>query len=101
MEASSTTYEAEVDADDTAPPKTRNTVLVTGASGFVAAHVLIEFLDHGYNVVGTVRNEEAAARVRKTHAKYGDRLSFAIIADVATPDVFDEVVKAVDGVSIR
>jgi len=74
------------------------TVLITGASGFVAAHVLNEFLDHGYSVVGTVRSEATADKVRKTHAKYGDKLSFAIVPDVAAPGAFDEAVKGVDGV---
>jgi len=76
------------------------TILVTGASGFVAAHVLNEFLDHGYNVRGTVRSKETAAKVRKTHAKYGDKLSFAIVEDVAAPGAFDEAVKGVNGVSV-
>jgi len=77
---------------------TGKTVLITGASGFVAAHVLNEFLDHGYHVVGTVRSEATADKVRKTHAKYGDKLSFAIVPDVATPGAHDEAVKSVDGV---
>ena len=75
------------------------TVLVTGASGFVAAHVLNEFLEHGYHVRGTVWSEETAAKVRKTHAKYGDKLSFTIVKDVAAPGAFDEAVKGVAGVS--
>lgn len=76
------------------------TVLVTGASGFLAAHVLNEFLDHGYRVRGTVRTEETAAKVRKTHAKYGDKLSFAIVEDVAAPGAFDEAVKGVNEVGV-
>ncbi|GGK91408.1 NAD-dependent epimerase/dehydratase family protein [Nocardia jinanensis] len=31
-------------------------VLVTGATGFVAGHVIVELLDHGYAVRGTVRD---------------------------------------------
>lgn len=31
-------------------------VLVTGASGFIASHVINELLRKGYNVVGTVRS---------------------------------------------
>lgn len=73
-------------------------VLITGASGFVAAHVLNEFLEHGYSVRGTVRSEESANNVRKTHAKYGDKLSFTIVKDVAAPGAFDEAVKGVQGV---
>lgn len=73
------------------------TILVTGASGFMAAHILNEFLGHGYKVRGTVRSEASADKVRKTHGKYGDKLSFAIVKDVAAPGAFDEAVKGVDG----
>ena len=73
-------------------------ILITGASGFLAAHILNEFLDHGYSIRGTVRSEETAEKVRKTHKKYGDKLSFAIVKDVAAPGSFDEAVKGVAGV---
>ena len=75
------------------------TILVTGASGFVAAHVVKELLEHGYKVRGTVRSEASANGVRKTHPMYADKLSFAIVKDVAAPGSFDEAVKGVDGVS--
>lgn len=74
-------------------------ILVTGASGYVAAHVLNEFLENGYSVRGTVRSKSTADKVRKTHAKYGDKLSFAIVEDIAAPGAFNEAVKGVDGVS--
>ncbi|EXJ81899.1 dihydroflavonol-4-reductase [Capronia coronata CBS 617.96] len=76
----------------------KGTVLVTGASGFLATHVVKNFLDHGYHVRGTVRSEETANRVRQTHSQHSDRLSFAIVEDVAAPGAFDEAVKGVDGV---
>jgi len=41
-----------------------------------------------------------AAKVRKTYAKYGDKLSFAIVKDVAAPGAFDEAVKGVKGVPV-
>ncbi|KAL1866154.1 hypothetical protein Plec18167_009153 [Paecilomyces lecythidis] len=74
------------------------TVLVTGASGFVAAHVVQAFLDAGYAVKGTVRSEATAEKVRQTYAKYADKLSFAIVPDMAEPNAFNEAVKGVDGV---
>ncbi|KAI9733985.1 MAG: hypothetical protein M1834_002642 [Cirrosporium novae-zelandiae] len=73
-------------------------ILITGASGFVAAHVLNEFLSAGYKVRGTVRSENSANQVRQSHAKYADRLSFAIVPDILAPSAFDEAVKGVDGV---
>ncbi|KAL2002163.1 hypothetical protein VTN02DRAFT_518 [Thermoascus thermophilus] len=76
----------------------QKTILVTGASGFIAAHVLTSFLEAGYNVRGTVRSEATADKVRQSHAKYADRLSFAIVPDMGVPDAFDEAVKGVDGV---
>lgn len=76
------------------------TVLITGGSGFVAAHVLNSFLHQGYNVRATVRSNETAEKVKKSHSKYVDQLSFAIVKDVAEDGAFDEAVKGVDGVSI-
>lgn len=75
------------------------TVLVTGASGFIAAHVVEAFLRKGYNVRGTVRSDKTAAEVLKTHAKYSEQVSVAIVPDIAAPNAFDEAVKGVDGVS--
>ena len=43
-------------------------VLVTGVSGYVAAHVAAELLNRGYEVVGTVRSEARAARAREAIA---------------------------------
>ena len=74
------------------------TVLVTGGSGFIAAHVLNAFLSRGYNVKTTVRNPESAEKVKKSHSKYVDQLSFAFVKDVALPGGHDEAVKGVDGV---
>ncbi|KAJ9221648.1 hypothetical protein DTO027B5_6369 [Paecilomyces variotii] len=73
-------------------------VLVTGASGFVAAHIIQVFLEAGYAVKGTVRSESTAEKVRSTYPKYADKLSFAIVPDMAVPDAFDEAVKGVEGI---
>ncbi|EPE34865.1 NAD(P)-binding Rossmann-fold containing protein [Glarea lozoyensis ATCC 20868] len=74
------------------------TVLVTGGSGYVAAEVLNSFLIRGYNVKTTVRNEASAEKIKKSHAKYLDQLSFAIVKDLQLPGGHDEAVKGVDGV---
>lgn len=75
------------------------TILITGASGFVATHVLRVFLQRGYRVRGTVRSEQTAERVREIFTEYGDKLSFTIVKDIAQPGAFDEAVKGVQGVS--
>jgi nucleoside-diphosphate-sugar epimerase len=74
------------------------TVLITGGSGFVAAHCLNAFLSRGYNVKTTVRSQSSAEKIKKSHAKYIAQLSFAVVPDVATPRGHDEAVKGVDGV---
>ncbi|KAL2842724.1 hypothetical protein BJY01DRAFT_216408 [Aspergillus pseudoustus] len=76
------------------------TILVTGASGFVAAHVVEAFLREGYNVRGTVRSEKTASDVLQTTAKYAEQLRFAIVPDIAAPHAFDDAVKGLDGVRI-
>ncbi|KAF2669529.1 putative cinnamoyl-CoA reductase [Microthyrium microscopicum] len=74
------------------------TILISGASGFIGAHVLDAFLGAGYNVRAAVRSENSTKKVRKTHGKYGDALSFVIVPNIAVLGAFDEAVKDVDGV---
>ena len=45
-----------------------DTVLVTGASGYVAGHCVRELLEHGYAVRGTVRSLAAAEKVAHLRA---------------------------------
>ncbi|KAK4031710.1 hypothetical protein C8A01DRAFT_41847 [Parachaetomium inaequale] len=70
-------------------------VLLTGGSGFIAAHILEQLFAKGHSVVTTVRSEAKAAKIREAYpsqAASGD-LTVAIVPDIAQPDAFDEVVK--------
>jgi nucleoside-diphosphate-sugar epimerase len=70
-------------------------VLLTGASGFIAAHTLDILLERGHSVVGTVRSQEKADKIKAQYkGKYEDKLSFAIVPDIAQPGAFDEAVKS-------
>jgi dihydroflavonol-4-reductase len=54
-------------------------ILVTGASSFVGIHVIIQLLEQGYNVRGTIRSLSKEAEVREAVSKYiqaNDRLEF-------------------------
>ncbi|OGM41061.1 hypothetical protein ABOM_010245 [Aspergillus bombycis] len=73
-------------------------VLITGASGFLASHVVDYFLRAGYQVRGTVRSAATAEKVRQSFPQYTAQLSFAIVEDVARPGAFDIAVEGVDGV---
>lgn len=70
-------------------------VLLTGASGFIAAHTLDILLERGHSVVGTVRSQEKADKIKAQYkGKYEDKLSFVIVPDIAQPGAFDEAVKS-------
>ncbi len=51
----------------------RETVLVTGASGFIAKHVVLELLNAGYRVVGSLRSESRRDEVRDAVRPHLDR----------------------------
>ncbi|KAJ6069816.1 hypothetical protein N7499_011703 [Penicillium canescens] len=68
-------------------------VLLTGGSGFIAAHVLEVLLARGHSVVTTVRSQTKADAIRRAHPEIAnDRLSFAIVEDIAQPNAFDQAV---------
>lgn len=74
------------------------TILVTGASSFIGAHVIQLLLNKGYNVRGTVRSKAKEASVLEgIPENQRNQVSFAYIADIAT-DSADEAVQGVQGI---
>jgi nucleoside-diphosphate-sugar epimerase len=63
-------------------PHTGAKVLVTGANGFVAMHVVDQLLKAGYAVRGTVRNETKSAHIKQTFAAYEDKLELVVVEDI-------------------
>jgi dihydroflavonol-4-reductase len=45
-------------------------ILVTGASGFIAIHTIVQLLQQGYKVRGTVRSMKKEAEVRESVARF-------------------------------
>ncbi|CAJ2512102.1 Uu.00g077270.m01.CDS01 [Anthostomella pinea] len=66
-------------------------VLLTGGSGFIAAHVLELLLKRGHEVVTTVRSEDKASKIRDAHPNA--KLTVVIVPDIAQPGAFDEVMQ--------
>lgn len=75
------------------------TVLVTGGSGFIGGHAIVQLLAAGHKVRTTVRNLKREGDVRallKTGgAEPGDRLSF-VAADLEKDDGWNEAVQGCD-----
>lgn len=72
-------------------------VLVTGATGFVASHLLGQFLTRGYKVRGTVRDLNQAFWVKDIYqiAIENGNLEIVVVPDLAAPNVFDDAIKGV------
>lgn len=74
------------------PIKPPSLVVVTGANGFIASHVVQRLLVLGFRVVGTVRSQSKADAVRNTHAQLTpacvDRLETAIVEDITDPEAY-------------
>lgn len=59
-------------------------VLVSGANGYIAMWVVRHFLERGYSVRGTARNEEKCEYMRKYFSKlgYGDKFEAVVVNDI-------------------
>lgn len=86
-------------AQDVALPK-GSIVLVTGATGYIASHIVHNFLQLGYRVRGTVRSSEKASQTTKLYSSLVPNGHYepAIVADMAEDNAFDEAIKGVDAV---
>ncbi|GME77824.1 unnamed protein product [[Candida] boidinii] len=74
---------------------TQSKVLVTGANGFIATHVIDRLLANGYEVVGTGRNEEKLSYLLNLFKKrYPEgKLQFEKTSDISKLDAFDDALK--------
>ncbi|KAH9918741.1 NAD-P-binding protein [Epithele typhae] len=71
------------------PAVTSGKVLITGANGYISTWTVKAFLDAGFSVRGTVREERKAEHLRKVFSTYGDRFEIALIPDMTLDDAFD------------
>ena len=70
-----------------------NKVLLTGISGWIAKHTAIQLLNSGYEVLGTVRNQNLIEQTKETISRYAsiDKLSFVVL-DLLRDDGWDQAV---------
>ena len=71
-----------------------NKVLLTGVSGWIAKHTAIELLNAGYEVLGTIRNNNLVDQTKQTISKYAstEKLSFVEL-DLLKNDGWNEAAK--------
>jgi nucleoside-diphosphate-sugar epimerase len=65
-------------------------VLLTGANGFVAAHIVQGLIAQGYHVVGTVRSKAKAEDVVALHPSWKRHITWVYIADIGAANAYDE-----------
>ncbi len=75
-------------------------LLVTGASGFIGTHCIIDLLNHGYHVKGTIRDGDRASQlftILKEHTPHTDHLEFTQ-AELTNPDCWEDAMQGCSGV---
>ena len=79
---------------------TNKLILVTGASGFIATHCIVELLNHGYKIKGTIRDLDRAVRLRtilEQHTKHIENLEF-VQAELTEPQDWEKAMHGCGGV---
>jgi nucleoside-diphosphate-sugar epimerase len=74
-------------------------VLVSGANGYIAMHVIQALLQRGYRVRGTVRSESKIPHIRTTFAAFSDKLEIVVVEDITVDGAFEQVLLGVDAVA--
>ena len=75
-------------------------LLVTGASGFIGTHCIIDLLNHGYQVKGAIRDGDRAGQLFPTlseHTPHTDRLEFTQ-AELTDPHCWEDAMQGCSGV---
>ncbi|KAL3298627.1 NAD dependent epimerase/dehydratase [Colletotrichum asianum] len=73
-------------------------VLVTGATGFIGAHIVDELLRRGFRVRGSTRTLAKGEEMIKTREQYADKLDFIEVGDFENTNVFDGKMEGIDGI---
>ena len=70
----------------------QKTVFVSGATGFIALHIVNDLLNAGYRVIGSARSQEKCGKLLE---KFGNNpsLSMEVVKDISDLNAFDEVFK--------
>lgn len=76
----------------------RHFVLVTGATGFIGAHIVDNLLSRGLKVRGATRSSAKGDAMIKARPQYAGQLEFFQIQDFESPGGLEDAVKGVDAI---
>jgi FlaA1/EpsC-like NDP-sugar epimerase len=76
----------------------RRYVLVTGATGFIGAHVVDNLLARGFSVRGSTRSKAKGDQMMAARPEYASKLDFVVVEDFTKIGVFDSVMDGIDAV---
>ncbi|CAH2353979.1 putative NADPH-dependent methylglyoxal reductase Grp2p [[Candida] railenensis] len=68
-----------------------SSVFVSGATGFIAQHVIKQLIEKGYKVVGSVRTEAKGQNIQKNFGS--ENFKYEIVEDLETVGAFDKALK--------
>ncbi|CAK9438297.1 uncharacterized protein LODBEIA_P25210 [Lodderomyces beijingensis] len=72
------------------------TVFVSGATGFIASHLVKQLLKANYKVIGSVRSQEKGQSLKSKLDNINvatDKFSFVVVEDIAAKGAFDQALK--------
>lgn len=74
----------------------KSTVFITGATGFIGAHVALSALKAGYNIKLSVRREAQIESLRQALGAFTNNVDFVVVPDYTSSNAFDNALASVD-----
>ncbi|RLV92535.1 putative NADPH-dependent methylglyoxal reductase GRP2 [Spathaspora sp. JA1] len=73
-------------------------VFISGASGFIAQHIIKLLLARNYEIIGTVRTK-AKGELLKSCLAPGDKFTYEIVTDISHPGAFNDALAKHTGIT--
>lgn len=71
-------------------------VLLTGANGFVAAHILSGLVERDYHIIATVRSQQKGQQILDAHPTWKNYITFVYVSDMTVAGAYDKAFKLGD-----
>jgi nucleoside-diphosphate-sugar epimerase len=71
-------------------------VFITGSTGFIGSHVVLQTLEAGYKVRLSVRKESQIEGLKTLFSKHANKVDFVVIPDLSISSAFDSALKDVE-----